>query len=75
MSSFLNFDTHHPFLNILFSSHFIFRNMKELYVFKRLSWSYGRGKEERANNPSLKDPCGSVFTTDGLELSYRYFCL
>ncbi len=43
--------------------------------FKRLSWSYGRGKEERANNPSLKDPCGSVFTIDGLELdTSAYSC-
>jgi hypothetical protein len=32
-----------------------------------------QGKEERANNPSLKGPCGSVFTIDGLGARYSAY--
>jgi hypothetical protein len=33
-----------------------FQKHEGIICFKKLSWSYGRGKEEKANNPSLKDP-------------------
>jgi hypothetical protein len=53
----------------------VFQKHEGIICFKRLSWCYGRGKEERTNNPSLKDPYGSVFTIDGLELdTSAYSC-
>jgi hypothetical protein len=47
--------------------------MKELYVLKDYRGLYGRGKEEKANNPSLKEPMWECFHNRWT--GARYFCL